>query len=218
MTLPCSRESWGTSLRTWFSRSYFARHISAYSAFGRKAPLYWQLATSSGCYSVWLYYHRVSRDTLYRLLNEYATPKLEHEERKLTNLIQDAGSNPSASKRKEIEEQERFVSELLAFSNELARVAPLWAPNLNDGVIINFAPLWRLVPQNRAWQNECRKTWDALCKGDYDWAHLAMHLWPERVVLKCAQDRSLAIAHDLEDVFWYEDSDGKVATSKSRAG
>ena len=36
-----------------------------------------------------------------------------------------------------------------------------------------------------------------------------MHLWPERVVLKCATDRSLAIAHNLQDVFWYEDPEGK---------
>jgi hypothetical protein len=36
-----------------------------------------------------------------------------------------------------------------------------------------------------------------------------MHLWPERVVPKCATDRSLAIAHGLEDVFWLEDDDGK---------
>ena len=36
-----------------------------------------------------------------------------------------------------------------------------------------------------------------------------MHLWPERVVPKCASDRSLAIAHGLEDVFWAEGADGK---------
>ncbi len=36
-----------------------------------------------------------------------------------------------------------------------------------------------------------------------------MHLWPERVVPKCAGDRSLAIAHGLEDVFWFEDEHGK---------
>jgi hypothetical protein len=36
-----------------------------------------------------------------------------------------------------------------------------------------------------------------------------MHLWPERVVPKCATDRSLAIAHGLEDVFWEEDAKGK---------
>ena len=36
-----------------------------------------------------------------------------------------------------------------------------------------------------------------------------MHLWPERVVPKCADDRSLAIAHGLEAEFWAQDSDGK---------
>jgi hypothetical protein len=82
-------------------------------------------------------------------------------------------------------------------------------PDLDDGVIINFAPLWRLVPQHKAWQKELKTTWDALCDGKYDWAHLAMHLWPERVVPKCAKDRSLAIAHDLEHVFWEEGADGK---------
>jgi len=48
-----------------------------------------------------------------------------------------------------------------------------------------------------------------LVKGEYDWAHLAMHLWPERVVPKCEDDRSLAIAHGLEDEFWVEDDGGK---------
>src|SRR5690606_4165593 len=58
-------------------------------------------------------------------------------------------------------------------------------------------------------------TWDALCEGKYDWAHLAMHLWPERVVAKCARDRSLAIAHGLEEVFWLEGSDGKWTPRKT---
>ncbi len=97
----------------------------------------------------------------------------------------------------------------------MKRVAPLWNPNLDDGVIINFAPLWRLVPQNKAWQKELKTTWDALCEGKYDWAHLAMHLWPDRVVPKCAKDRSLAIAHRLEEVFWAEGEDGKWTARKA---
>ena len=96
----------------------------------------------------------------------------------------------------------------------MARIPPLWNPNLNDGVIINFAPLWRLVPQHRSWQKECKKVWDKLVAGDYDWAQLAMHLWPERVVPKCATDRSLAIAHGLEEVSWEEDADGKWQPKK----
>jgi hypothetical protein len=36
-----------------------------------------------------------------------------------------------------------------------------------------------------------------------------MRLWPDRVVPKCATDRSLAIAHGLEEIFWAEGDDGK---------
>jgi len=70
------------------------------------------------------------------------------------------------------------------------------------------APLWRLIA-HRPWQKSVKDCWDKLVAGDYDWAHLAMHLWPERVALKCADDRRLAIAHGLEDVFWVEGSNGK---------
>ena len=82
------------------------------------------------------------------------------------------------------------MEELRVFLDEVKRVTPLWKPNLDDGVLINFAPLWRLVPQHKAWQKELKATWNTLCDGAYDWAHLAMRLWPERVVPKCATDRS----------------------------
>jgi len=199
----------GNDLRAWFARSFFADHIKRYSKSRRKAPIYWQLATPPAGYSVWLYYHRFTRDTLYKVLNDSVTPKLQHEERKLMGLVQGAGGTPTANQRKEIAKQESFVEELRTFREEVGRVAPLWNPDLNDGVIINFAPLWRLVPQHRAWQKECKDCWEKLVAGDYDWSHLAMHLWPERVVLKCAADRSLAIAHGLEAVFWKEGDNGK---------
>ena len=93
--------------------------------------------------------------------------------------------------------------------DDVERIAPLWAPNLDDGVIINAAPLWRLFGHTKKWQKACYACWEKLVDGDYDWSHLAMHLWPERVVRKCSNDRSLAIAHGLEEVFWSEDSDGK---------
>jgi hypothetical protein len=202
-------EGRGNDLRAWFARSFFADHIKRCSKSRRKAPIYWQLATPSARYSVWLYYHRFTRDTLYKVLNDSVTPKLQHEERKLMGLVQGAGGTPTANQRKEIAEQESFVEELRTFREEVGRVAPLWNPDLNDGIIINFAPLWRLVPQHRAWQKECKDCWEKLVAGDYDWSHLAMHLWPERVVPKCAADRSLAIAHGLEAVFWKEGDNGK---------
>lgn len=196
-------------MRDWLRFACFDDHLKRYSKSRRKAPIYWQLATPSASYSVWLYYRCLNRDTFYQVLNDFVAPKLQHEERKLASVVQDGGVSPTVSQRKEIDFQETFVGELRTFRDEAARIAPLWNPGLNDGVIINFAPLWRLVPQHRAWQKECKACWDKICKGDHDWAHLAMHLWPERVISKCAKDRSLAIAHDLENVFWEEDDDGK---------
>lgn len=195
-------------IRTWIGTAFFPFHIKMYSKSRRKAPVYWQLATPSTRYSVWLYIHEFSDDTFFRV-QKIVDDKAKSEQKALDLLRSEAGSHPSSAQKKEIEAQEAFVSELQTMLDEVRRVAPLWNPNLDDGVIINAAPLWRLFPQHKPWQKECKATWDALCKGDYDWSHLAMHLWPERVVPKCAGDRSLAIAHGLEDVFWFEDEDGK---------
>jgi hypothetical protein len=187
------------NLRAWLAKEFFPLHIKMYSKSRRKAPIYWQLATPSASYSVWLYIHAFSKDTLFRVQNDYVAPKLAHEERRLESLTSELRDGATAAQRKTLGAQEAVVDELRAFLDEVKRVAPLWKPNLDDGVIINFAPLWRLVP----------------CEGKYDWAHLAMHLWPERVVPKCAKDRSLAIAHGLEDVFWVEGTDGKWTARKT---
>lgn len=196
-----------TDLRSWFAWEFFGPHIKRYSKSRRKAPIYWQFATPSGSYSIWLYIHRATADSLFRVL-ELVSQKLRHEEGKHAALLQEAGPSPSPSQRRELEQQESFLSELRGLKAEVARVAPLWRPNLDDGVLLNFAPLWRLVPQLSSWQTECRNAWDKLSNEHYDWAHLAMHLWPERVVPKCQTDRSLAIAHGLEATFWCEDQDG----------
>lgn len=206
------------NLRGWLARDFFPLHIKVYSKSRRKAPIYWQLATPSANYSVWLYIHAFSKDTLFRVQNDYVggeRGKLAHEERRLESLTRELRDGATPFKRKELAAQESFVEELRTFLEEVKRVAPLWNPDLNDGVIINFAPLWRLVTQNKSWQKELKSIWDALCDGKYEWSHLAMHLWPERVVPKCAKDRSLAIAHGLEDVFWVEGTDGKWTARKT---
>ena len=206
-------------VRAFVRSSYFSSHLQSYGRSGRRAPIYLQLATPSASYSVWLYIHALSKDTLFRVQNDYAAPKLAHEERRLESLTAEFRDKATAAQRRAVAAQEALVEELRAFLEEVKRVAPLWRPDLDDGVVINFAPLWRLVPQNKSWQKELKSTWDGLCEGKYDWAHLSMHLWPERVLPKCAKDRSLAIAHGLEDEFWVEGADGKWTerTTRTRA-
>jgi hypothetical protein len=195
----------GGEVGGWLGRGFFDHHVKTYSKSRRKAPILWPIGTKTGSYVVWLYAPQASSDSLFQILNDLVVPKLGVEDRELTQLRLDAGTDPTASQRRAIDTQERFVGELREFREELEAVAPLWAPDLNDGTVIVLAPLWRLFSHHRAWSSELKKHWAKLTSGDYDWAKLAMHLWPERVVAKCAEDRSLAIAHGLEDVFWVED-------------
>lgn len=197
----------GGDVGGWLRKGFFEHHLKTYSRSRRKAPVLWPIGTKSGSYLVWLYAHGVTGDSLFQVLHDVVLPKVSVEERELTRLRQEAGPSPAASQRKAIEAQERLVAELRDLRDELEAVAPLWAPDLDDGIVIVLAPLWRLFAHHRPWSNELKKHWAKLAKGDYDWAHLAMHLWPERVVPKCAEDRSLAIAHGLEDVFWARDND-----------
>jgi hypothetical protein len=108
---------------------------------------------------------------------------------------------------KRILDTQSLLQDLRLLESELGLVAPLWNPNLNDGVIVNHALLWRITPFT-PWQKKCKECWDKLVKGDYDWAHLSFHLWPERVIRKCTTDRSLAIAHGLEERLWQETNNG----------
>ena len=198
----------GHDLRTWLAKEFFGHHLARHSKSRRKAPILWQLGPASARYSTWCYAHRLTRDSLFALSRDIVAPKLALEERRQTSLVQEAGPNPTAKQRADLAAQDAVVAELRVFAEEVRRVAPLWNPDLDDGIVLVEAPLWRLVP-HKPWAKELKSRWDDLAAGKYDWAHTAMHLWPERVVPKCATDRSLAIAHGLEDVFWAEGADGK---------
>ena len=86
-----------------------------------------------------------------------------------------------------------------AFREELLRVAQLpYRPNLNDGVELTAAPLHNLF-QHTPWQRHLKKRWEELEEGKYDWAHLALFIWPDRVKEACRNDKSIAIAHGMEE-------------------
>ncbi len=190
-----------TDLRRWLGKSMFPLHLKLYSKSRRQAPIYWPLQTPSGSYTLWTYYHRLNEQTLYTCVNDFLEPKLQQVEEDLKALSGKSARN--SQEEKDLEKLGGLAGDLRDFRDELLRIAKFWKPNLNDGVQITAAPLWKLF-QHKAWQKKLKETWESLENGDYDWAHLACSIWPERVLRKCHQDRSLAIAHDVEDVFWHE--------------
>jgi len=57
--------------------NFFASHLSQYSKSRRAGPIYWPLSTTSGSYTLWLYYHRLTDQTLYTCVNDFVDPKLK---------------------------------------------------------------------------------------------------------------------------------------------
>jgi hypothetical protein len=193
-----------TSLREYLCMptGFFSDHLGRYSKSRRKAPIYWPLSTTSGSYTIWLYYPRLTEATLYTAIEDYVRPKLAAVERQRDSLEAQLRDNPlaPAAAREKLTQLRAFAHELIHLRDELLRVAALpYKPDLDDGVVINAAPLRKLF-RYKPWVKELDEVWKKLEKGDYDWAHMALHLWTDRVRAKCVKDRSLAIAHGLESI------------------
>lgn len=191
------------SLREYFQKParFFADHLKRYSKSRRQAPIYWPLSTESNGYTLWIYYHRQTDQTLFHAVNNFVEPKLKQVTEELPRLK--AKSGRSSAEEKELSKLTELASELTDFRDELLRVAKFWKPNLNDGVLITASPLWKLFRLPK-WRKDLKACWDELENGDYDWAHLALSVWPDRVVRTAHKDRSIAIAHDLESDLWHE--------------
>lgn len=189
-------------LRRWLQKDFFALHLLRYSKSRRKAPIYWPLSTPSGSYTLWIYYPSLNNQTLFKAVNDF----LDGPNGKLTQVSREyselriKGASRSRDEEKQYESLQIFEQELTDLRDTLLKIAPTYQPNHDDGVQISAAPLWPLS-RHKPWQKVLKDTWIKLEKGDYDWAHLAMAYWPDRVREKCKTDKSLAIAHGLEDLY-----------------
>lgn len=188
-----------SEVRRWLQRDFFPFHLQRYSKSRRKAPIYWPLATPSGSYTLWVYYPSLSSQTLYTAINDFVEPKLQQVGGDLSAL-RTKGSARTRDDERRFESLQGFELELIELRDTMLRLAPTYKPNHDDGVQVTAAPLWPLF-RHKPWQKVLKDTWPKLEKGDYDWAHLALNYWPERVRDKCKTDKSLAIAHGLEDLY-----------------
>ena len=186
-------------VRRWLQRDFFPLHLKQYSKSRRKAPIYWPISTSSGSYTLWLYYPRLTDQTLFTAVNDFIEPKLKQIGQDIAAL-RTKGSARSRDDEKTFEALQAFELELIELRDTLLNIAQTYRPNHDDGVQITAAPLWQLF-RHKPWQKILKDTWANLEKGDYDWAHLAMAYWPERVRKKCKIDKSLAIAHNQEHLY-----------------
>jgi hypothetical protein len=195
--------SLGASLRKFLERDFFTQyHLKWY----RKRPVYWPLQSAKRSYGFVLFHEKIEQATLYILLRDYLDHKLNGLRLQIGDLQgRLAGLSGSARRRveRDVDQATQLLDEVAGFAQTIDRVAragyepaPDW---IDDGVILRMAPLWELIP---IWKSEPRKHWEQLERGDYDWSHIALRYWPERVQKACKANKSFAIAHGHEE--WYQ--------------
>ncbi len=201
-------------MQRWMQKDFFPFHLQRYSKSRRKAPIYWPLATASGSYTLWLYYPSLTSQTLFTAINDFVEPKLVDVVKEAAGL-KAKGSARNREEERRLEALTTLEAELTDLRDQLQAIAPQYRPNHDDGVQISAAPLWPLF-RHKPWQKLLKDTWAKLQKGDYDWAHLAMNYWPDRVREKCKTDKSLAIAHGLEDLYVEPEAAPKKARGRKK--
>ncbi len=159
------------SLEDYFgdTKQFFEMHLRQYSKSRRKAPLYWPLQTKSG-FTVWLYYPRLTADTLPKVLGEIVGPRLQFQKTEVMRLEETRSRLPSGPDftrlSRDLEAAKALLAELQAFETELGElIGKGYCVDFNDGVILSAAPLHKLI----AWK-DAAKEFKRLQKGDYPWA------------------------------------------------
>jgi Eco57I restriction-modification methylase len=203
-------------IRRKLQRELFPFHLKRYSKSRRKAPIYWPLSTTSGGYTLWVYYPSLNSQTLYMAINDCVEPKLKQVGADVTALRNKSSARTRDDER-QFEALQAFELELIELRDTLLKLAPAYKPNHDDGVQITAAPLWPLF-RHKPWQKVLKETWAKLEKGDYDWAHQAMSYWPDRVREKCKTDKSLAIAHGLEHLYVEPEAQRRKARGRKKTG
>lgn len=217
-------ENWATypqdgDLRTWLRTKFFG---DVHKGMYENRPIHWPLSSEKKTFVAWVNIHRMNEQTLRVLLADHLEPTRKRLDGELADL---RGARDGAEKKAARAAEKRFAQvqkaaeELLRFIKDVEscaeRGAPptdasgkckprecdaRYAPELDDGVMINSAALWPLLePQwksPKAWWKELS---NAEGKKDYDWSHLARRYWPKRVDDKCREDPSLGVAHGC---FW----------------
>lgn len=169
---------------------FFDYHLKRYTKSRRKAPIYWLLASEDGCVDYWVYYPKLSKNTLPQLVI-----KLREENEKLRSKLNAVLTSRDKVLETSVRSEQQQVEGMIEEINHI--LATGYAPSHDDGVPVTAAPMLSLAA-HRGWRQECESNMDSLDKGDYDWSHLAMSLYPARVTSKAKTDWCLALTHGLE--------------------
>ena len=180
------------SLQVWFENpnGFFDYHFKRYTKSRRKAPIYWPLTSEDGSITYWVYYPKLTKNTLPSLV-----VRIRQQQEQLRSALNTALTSHDKGKENEIRSTLQQTEKMMEQLNAI--IATGYAPCQDDGVPVTAAPLYELFA-HRQWRQECESNMKSLEEGEYDWSHLAMSLYPARITAKAKKDWCMALTHGLE--------------------
>lgn len=180
------------SLQAWFENpnGFFDYHFKRYTKSRRKAPIYWPLTSEDGGITYWVYYPKLTKNTLPSLV-----VRLRQQQEQLRSALNAALTSHDKGKENEVRSTLQQTEKMMEQLNAI--IATGYAPCHDDGVPVTAAPLYELFA-HRQWRQECESNMHDLQEGEYDWSHLAMSLYPARITAKAKKDWCMALTHGLE--------------------
>ena len=156
-------------LRSYLRGKFFPQHLSRYSKSRRKAPIYWYLAVPSRQWGLWAYAPWLSREQLFAVARA-AQEKLRRLADEAGQLRHDLEAGADRGVRERLESVEELSREVAEFYERAEAVAQSgWEPDLNDGIILNAAPLEELFADVK-WRKNIAKHREKMENGEYPWA------------------------------------------------
>ncbi len=77
----------GNQIEKWLRNRFFRyHHVDEYKRRGQRNPIYWQLESSEGAFSCYLYYHEIDANTLPKLRGQYLDPRINELENEIETL------------------------------------------------------------------------------------------------------------------------------------
>ncbi|KIP63946.1 hypothetical protein ST45_02510 [Prevotella pectinovora] len=188
---------------------FFDYHFKRYTKSRRKAPIYWLLASEDGTVDYWIYYPKLSKNTLPQLII-----LLREKGEQLRTRLNAALATHDKTQETQVRAEQEQVEGMMEKLNRIIEAG--YVPNHDDGVPVTAAPLQHLAA-SRLWRTECEKNMELLAKGDYDWSHLAMSMYPARVAQKAKKDWCMALTHGLEHICENKPKEKKTRKKKTDA-
>jgi len=180
------------SLQAWFENpnGFFDYHFKRYTKSRRKAPIYWPFTSEDGSITYWVYYPKLTKNTLPSLV-----VRLRQQQEQLRSALNAALTSHNKSKENEVRSTLQQTEKMMEQLNTI--IATGYDPCHDDGVPVTAAPLYELFT-HRQWRQECESNMKCLEEGEYDWSNLAMSLYPARITAKAKKDWCMALTHGLE--------------------